>query len=348
MSGTDPKHEPARIDPTLINPSPIDPTPINPPPINPTDVRYIKLGPGGAWFEHALAANLIELGHAAISLHLARSGDHGAIHAAFVAAGHTQSATNFTREVLDFATLPPTALWITLERGLLWWAFALPEVIDLAGGRDLPAGPHLPSGAAHGVRARRLAGPWRSTDLAGKPLRIETLSGKLARVAGYRRSICQVAAADYVVRRINAAPSPLLQRAGAARAEMLASIGHLLTELDPYDFEVLVDLIFTQGGWRRVNSLGGAQADTDFVAVQPLTGERAFVQIKSQASKQDFEASVQKYRQSAGLSRMFFACHSPNGVWEASSDDVTLWTREALSQRVLEAGLFDWLCDHAP
>lgn len=335
-------------------------------PINPTHVRYIKLGPGGAWFEHAVASNLIELGHAAISSDLARSGDHKAISAAFVAAGHAASATNFTREVLDFVTLPQTALWITLERGLLWWAFALPDVTDLASGPDqtsaahrlsgmrqpsrvhLASGAHLASSAAHGVRARRLAWPWRSSDLAGKPLRLEGLSGKLTRVAGYRRSICQVAAADYVVRRINAAPSPLLQRAGAARAEMLASIGHLLTELDPYDFEVLVDLIFTQGGWRRVNSLGGAQADTDFVAVQPLTGERAFVQIKSQASKQDFEASVQKYRQSAGLSRMFFACHSPNGVWEASSDDVTLWTREALSQRVLEAGLFDWLCDHAP
>lgn len=342
MSGTDPKHVPARIDPTQINPSPINPTPINP-----TDVRYIKLGPGGAWFEHALAANLIELGHAAISPQLARSGDHGAIHAAFVAAGHTQSATNFTREVLDFATLPPTALWITLERGLLWWAFALPEVIDLAGGRDLPARPHLLAGAAHGVRARRLAGPWRSTDLAGKPLRIESLSGKLTRVAGYRRSICQVAAAAYVVQRINALPSPLLQRAGAARAAMLASIGDLLAELDPYDFEVLVDLVFAQGGWRRVSALGGAQSDTDLVAIQPLTGERAFVQIKSQATKQDFEASMQKYRESSGLSRMYFACHSPIGVWGSSSNDVTLWTREALAQRVLDAGLFDWLCDHA-
>lgn len=302
-------------------------------PIDPSHVRYIKLGPGGAWFDHALAHNLIELGHAAIPPALARGGDRAAIRAAFAAGGHAKNATDFSREVVDFATLPATALWITFERGLLWWAFAAPGLIE------------LPKAQGRGVHARRLIAPWRSSDLTGAPLRMEQLSGKLTRVAGYRRSICKVEAAAYAVRCINAAPSPLLQRAAAAHAQMIAATGDLIAELDPSDFEVLVDLIFAHSGWRRVSALGGVQADTDLVLVQPVTGERAFVQVKSGATKQVFEASVDKYRKSAGLSRMVFACHSPKGNWASPAPDVTLWTKAALADQALGAGLFNWLCE---
>ena len=47
------------------------------------------------------------------------------------------------------------------------------------------------------------------------------------------------------------------------------------------DFETLVDLIFARGGWHRVSALGGNEADIDLAVEQSLTGERAFVQVKS-------------------------------------------------------------------
>jgi hypothetical protein len=47
------------------------------------------------------------------------------------------------------------------------------------------------------------------------------------------------------------------------------------------DFELLVDLVFTSSGWRRVGIVGKTQKTLDLDLILPSTGERAFVQVKS-------------------------------------------------------------------
>lgn len=113
--------------------------------IAPTAVRYIKLGPGGAWFAHALANDLIELGHASVSDRIARTGDIAALRAAFVAAGFAKNAAAFANEVAQFVTLPPSTLWITFQRGLMWWAFAAGDLIER---RRRPRRPRPPADRA--------------------------------------------------------------------------------------------------------------------------------------------------------------------------------------------------------
>ena len=66
------------------------------PKVEATEVRYIKLGPAGAWFEHALANDMIELGHACISDNLARTADAVQLRKAFRANGHGKAATAFS------------------------------------------------------------------------------------------------------------------------------------------------------------------------------------------------------------------------------------------------------------
>jgi hypothetical protein len=51
------------------------------------------------------------------------------------------------------------------------------------------------------------------------------------------------------------------------------------------DFELLVELIVTQGGYRRVTETGGTQKTTDIELVLPLTGERLFVQAKARLNQ---------------------------------------------------------------
>jgi hypothetical protein len=53
------------------------------------------------------------------------------------------------------------------------------------------------------------------------------------------------------------------------------------------DFEMLVDLVFANSGWRRVGQVGKSQKSVDIELMLPTTGERASVQIKSAATKQD-------------------------------------------------------------
>jgi hypothetical protein len=74
-----------------------------------------------------------------------------------------------------------------------------------------------------GTRARRTIGAWPNTSLDGQPLRMQSLSSKLTQVSNYRQTICQVAHADYLVRRINGVAEPIVMEANTARAAMLVS-----------------------------------------------------------------------------------------------------------------------------
>lgn len=109
----------------------------------------------------------------------------------------------------------------------------------------------IPTGGdtdVEGASYRKVIDGWRNTDLEGKPLTTERLSSKLTQLAGYRRTICNVGASDYLLRRINADEEPLLARARAARQEMISASEELIRQLHWADFEIFVDLLFSRSG----------------------------------------------------------------------------------------------------
>ncbi|SCX40301.1 hypothetical protein [Nitrosospira sp. Nsp1] len=66
------------------------------------------------------------------------------------------------------------------------------------------------------------------------------------------------------------------------------SLAQMYAHVDPKepadcqkDFELLVELVMIQGGWRRVSATSGTQHATNLELGLPLTGERALVQVKS-------------------------------------------------------------------
>lgn len=303
--------------------------------IAPTTVRYIKLGPNGAWFERCIRDSLLELGHSSVPHELAVKGDRTEIEQFLQSQGRTPGkAKDFAREILDFYTLGDDALWITIGAGKLWWAFA-------------EAGVNVATAEGGGARSRQVIGAWRDTDVAGAPLRLETLSTRLTKVAAYRQTVCKVEAQDYLLRRINAVIDPAVLEAQAARTRLIASAQHLIATLDWRDFEVLVDLIFAGSGWRRASGVGGSdQADSDLILEQPATGEKALIQVKSAASKAVLADYVERFRAS-GLDRMFLACHTPSGALSSELPNVHVWLGERLAEQAVRAGLFDWLLEKA-
>jgi hypothetical protein len=76
------------------------------------------------------------------------------------------------------------------------------------------------------------------------------------------------------------------------------------------DFEMLVDLVFANSGWRRVGQVGKSQKSVDIELMLPTTGERASVQIKSAATKQDLAEYLGPLKDSQAYDRMFFVWHS--------------------------------------
>lgn len=296
------------------------------------DVRYIKLGTGGCWERASIDRGEIHFGHADIPHALALEGDIEKIKEFQIARGKDPGAA---REILDFYTSGKDCLWVTFCRGHLWWAFAKSGVQWL--GR----------GGGHGERMRKTVGGWSNKDVDGAPLRIESLSTKLTKVASYRRTICKVEAKDYLLRRLNGTTEPIRTELTQARNTLVDATVKGLKHLDWADFEILVDIIFSRSGWHRASPLGGTQKLFDMVVEQPITAERAAVQIKSAADQKQLSGFIEQCDAAGTFDRLFFICHSPRGKLQVPQGrpDIHVWSTPELAQTILRHGLADWVVE---
>jgi hypothetical protein len=303
--------------------------------ISASAVRFIKLGPAGRFAQDCFDKNYIGLSFREQRHDLCQSGAWDALRACFREAGKSAAvASNFVRELKDFYTLGSDTLWVTFAQGRLWWTFAEPDVTWHDEAKD-----QLP-------RQRKCVDGWRSTHRSGAPLFIRDLSARLTQVTRYQGTICDIANRAYLLRRINGDEEPLAAQAIILRQDLVLLAERLIEALHWKDFEILVDLIFSASGWRRVGVLGGNQADVDLVIEQIATGERAFVQVKSKADQAVLTDYIDRFRASGDCDRMFFVCHSPTGALrktQEGADDIDIWTGRQLAEKVVRSGLFDWV-----
>jgi hypothetical protein len=299
--------------------------------VRPARVRYIKLGKGGGWEHECLEKGIIRFGFGSANTErfpLCRTGRWHELTQSFLAEGNSQGeATRFTHETRAFFEDDGTTLWITFVGERLCWGSLTSS----------PPERHLDG---QGVW-RTLAGGWRWTALQGEPLTKDRLSGALTQLAAYRGTSCNVKAADYLIRRINGEKTPDVERAVAALAAMKASVLDLMRLLGPRDFELLVDLVFSTSGWRRLGVVGKTQKTLDLDLLLPSTGERAFVQVKSKTTSAELADYVDRLEELGPYDRMFYVFHTG----EAATDDdrVILVGPEQLADMVLDAGLVNWL-----
>jgi hypothetical protein len=303
--------------------------------MNPTTVRYIKLGEKGQW-EDVLDRGELPLKHAAVHHELALTGDRHVIKAHLVASGRDpRAAADDAREIVDFYTLGPDCLWITFARDRLWWTRADPEVIWQGG-----------NGVDHGLRMRKAIGGWRDTDLNGQPLRTAGLSGSLTQSGAYRRTICSVAARDYLLRRINGIVEPIIERANSARKALIDITAEAIASLHWVDLETLVDIVFARSGWHRVSALGGSQKTVDLELEQPTTGERAMVQVKAKSTQAILDGYITWFDEAGTYDRLFFVCPclAPR-LLAPERSDIHVWAGQSFAVTVVKLGLHDWILE---
>ena len=302
---------------------------------DPKAVRYIKLGPGGAWARDAIATGMLPFSYRMVDHDLCAAGDWDDVRDCLVAEGwKAGSARRGANEIRDFYELGEDCLWVTFADGHLWWAFAAPEVIALESDDD-----------AQPARRRQVIGGWRRTALDGSPLSLSTLSSALTRTGSYRMTICRIEREDYLLRRIRGEADPLSEEARALQARLREIAARLARDLDWRDFEILVDLILTRAGWRRLSAVGDGEVDIDLLLEHPTTGERAWVQIKTGTSQTELEDYLERFEADGGSQRFFYICHSSKGALSlpAPRPHLHLWQAEDVAAQAIEAGLFDWL-----
>jgi hypothetical protein len=299
--------------------------------IHPTRVRYIKLGEGGRWERECLDKKIVRIGFGSARrerFDLCQAGRWSDVSASFVAEGKDKgTATRSMNELRLFFEDDGSTLWITFVGERLCWGF-----VDAT----QKVAPH-PDG--DGV-SRPIRDGWRWADLHDEQLTKDRLSGALTKLAAYRGTSCDVDVSNYVIRRINGEKTREVERAVTASNEMKAAIPGLMRLLGPRDFELLVDLVFSTSGWRRVGTVGKTQKTVDFDMILPSTGERAFVQVKSQTTTAELAEYIAKFQDDL-YAYMFYVFHS--GTAETDDSRVKVIGPEQLAALVMEAGLVEWL-----
>ena len=300
------------------------------PRVQPTRTRYIKLGEAGGWENECIAKGIIRIGFGSAQAKrfaLCRAARWDKLAASFVAEGKIQgTATRFANELRLFFEDDGSILWITFVGERLYWGL-------------VTKAPPAQSPDEDGVW-RTIRDGWRCTDVNDEALTKDVLSGALTKLAAYRGTSCDVDASDYVLRRIRGQKTPAVERALAASKEMRATALQLMKLLGPRDFELLVDLVFTTSGWRRVGGVGKTQKTLDLDLLLPSTGERAFVQVKSKTTSAELTDYVAKM-EDGPHDRMFYVFHS--GKAETDDGRVTVIGPKRLAELVVDAGLVSWL-----
>lgn len=289
---------------------------------------YIKLGQGGEWEAEAIGDGTLCFGYHQTPHDLCVAGAWDQVRDFWaLQRSDAGAATRDMNQIRIFYEADEDDLFITFAHGLLYWC--------------RPRGPV--EVLENGGRRRRTVDGWHSRSVNGVPLTVDRLSGHLLKVQMFRGTICKVGPFAYLLRKLNDEASPDVRAAEDAEQALMRALVGLMRLLTWQDFELLVDLVFSTSGWRRVGESGRTQKTVDLELVLPTTGERAFVQVKSQASTQSLRDYEARFETATVYDRMFFVYHSGTIGAPPANDKIILVGPERLSRMILDAGLSSWL-----
>jgi hypothetical protein len=293
---------------------------------------FIKLGRKGKWEEECiLQDNTIKLGFINPLHSECLAGEWNKISKYWLREGKKKGkATEITNQIKTFYERNEKTLWITFFRRKMYWCFAKKNVTL----------------EKDGTRTRKVIDGWKHQDIKGSQLTIENLSGKLTKVQGFQGTICSVKEFDYLIRKLNNQKLPEVQETEKTLKTLLQNIEPLIQNLTWKDFELLSDLIFTHAGWQRISTRGKTEKSIDLVLMSPVTGDQAFVQVKSKSNMATLKKCIKDYESmKEEFSQMYFVVHTTDNSLEDWQDeeDITLWNVKKLSNLVVESGLISWL-----
>jgi hypothetical protein len=298
---------------------------------------YIKLGEANRWAKLALETDTLRFGFHDVphetALAARKADDFRQVRDFYTQDVGPGTATRYSNEVREFYTAGADVLWITFVAGRMWWCFANAEVFPTSANPE-----------QQGSRYRKAVNSWCDSDLRGRTLWVNGLRGSLTTTAGFRGTICRVKEFDYLLRRLNGEETEATRRVREAREQLIAALVPLIRALHWRDFELLVELVMSQGGWRRVSATGGAQQTIDIELELPLTGDRALVQVKSMLAPSDAREVASRLRDAAQGARAFLVYHSsPSSTLAMDEEGIVLIGPDALAERVVDSGLTTWL-----
>jgi hypothetical protein len=292
---------------------------------------YIKLGRGGEWAADSIHNARARIGWHTVEIAQIQARAWDTIRST-IREGHSPSAITADFNALKrFCESCTPDVWITFHDSKLWWARLCGEVYE-----DKIS------------KYREVEGDWHDTDVNGRTLYTSLVSGRLAQLQAYRAAICAVRAVEDLRRLINADPSAEYLAVRDAKQTLVVQLEAAIKRLHWKDFELLVDLIFRQSGWRRISIAGETMEYADLELEDPITGDLYQVQIKARADSKTFEQYADQFS-ALDYRKLYFVVHTPEGGLEryenAPDADIQLIGPSLLATMVIDAGLTDWVAE---
>lgn len=297
------------------------------------NVFYIKLGSGGRFEKECLFSepNKIKLSYNEVPHDLCINKAWDQVHEFFTKdlKSALNSATNHTNQIQRFYESDDSTLWITFHADRLWWCFSKQEIIR----------------NEDNTKTRPVVGSWSDKNIEGETLSLGKLSGKLTQVQAFRGTICTVSEKEYLLAKINCEQSKELEEVEEAKQILKQKLIRLVEHLTWKDFELLIDLIFRQSGWRRMRQLAKGIKTIDLELSAAVTGEKAVVQIKHRANLGDFKKYLRETTTYDGVSQNYFIVSQPSQDLKSfeNETDVKIIFGSQIADLVLAAGLTDWI-----
>lgn len=296
------------------------------------DAYYIKLGKQGIWENELEIGEKVRVGWKNIELSEIHNQNWEGIKETIKEEfGEKKGATQDFNALKSFCEATEDDVIITFSNGKLYWCFLDNNEVEQDG--------------ISKYRTTKIK--WSYSDINGRTLYINKISGRITKTQGFRATLCRIDEKESLRRTINAEIPPIVEEIHQKKKELVEKVSKAFTELHWRDLEILADLIFRQSGWRRISETGEKMKYVDLVLQDPITQELFQVQVKSGASKSDFEDYVKKFS-SENYSKFFFVVFNPDKSFdnfENSYENVQLLTGMELAELIIDLGLTKWVTD---
>ena len=308
-----------------------------------TSIRYIKLGEQGRWAKKCFESNVLRFGFSSGTDKVRNLClpffNRTALIEHWISGGRSaQTATNFTNQMQKYFEDIGETLWVTIDNGYLYYGFTDGKEIISDTNEEFFDGVDLSS------HRRMDANGWRREDANGVLLKVNVLSGRLTQIVGFQGTSCgfnnQVE--EYLRARLRGSLNPSVLEVAHTLENLQTQITQLIIDLHWKDFELLIQLIFANSGWKQIFSVGGAKATIDLELQNPITGDVSFVQVKSRASTAILIDYIDKMNASY-YGRMFFVYHTGNVDATNIDPNITVWDVKKVAEQVVKNGLIEWL-----
>ncbi|MDL2229975.1 hypothetical protein LJC14_06980 [Treponema sp. OttesenSCG-928-L16] len=299
---------------------------------------YIKLGMGGCWESDSIMNGRIRIGWKSIPLNLIKNSHWDKIKEIIIDDFNdkkTGSTNDFNalRKIIDADS---NTVFMTFYAGKMYWCTAKKGSIN-----EDEISKFL-------VTEK----PWSCENiLANRVFEMNQISGRLTKYQMFLGTCCSIGNKlnefDYLKKIINGDESEEYKELVLAKETLKRALIPAIRNLIPKDFEILIDLIFRNFGWKRTSVLGEVMKFFDLVLEEPLTKKLHGVQIKSKANYKIYKEYKEKFDENykSDFTSFFFVVHTSDKNLEniTSEDNIIILNAPDIADYAIDSGLITWV-----